>query len=258
MYNTEFKYAQNGGRSFIQLRLALPVETAVNSGPFTICPKDTSNVEEHNIFSLDGAMLAFDAVNIDFSLSSDCNVYNPFVLHTSPPTPHPSLPPNLHPVREQILIPHHPALDALLWPSVREKLICVLHLSSHQRPPITHGTRGEPIQRLIHDIYDYSSGYRVHSNTAGWSPHHEMAEESCEEVNGIDLSRIMPGKGRRETLSNTALVNLSQRKKVGRRAIYLHSNLNLFKTLISSLLTANDQATNPAKHRTYSTMLRQR
>ncbi|KAF5854289.1 hypothetical protein GGP41_007025 [Bipolaris sorokiniana] len=68
----------------------------------------------------------------------------------------------------------------------------------------------------------------------------------------------MPGKGRRETLSNTALVNLSQRKKVGRRAIYLHSNLNLFKTLISSLLTANDQATNPAKHRTYSTMLRQR
>ncbi|KAF5854288.1 hypothetical protein GGP41_007023 [Bipolaris sorokiniana] len=65
--------AQNGGRSFIQLRLALPVETAVNSGPFTICPKDTSNVEEHNIFSLDGAMLAFDAVNIDFSLSSDCS-----------------------------------------------------------------------------------------------------------------------------------------------------------------------------------------
>lgn len=53
------------------------------------------------------------------------DVYNPFVLHTSPPTPHPSLPPNLHPVREQILIPHHPALDALLWPSVREKLICV-------------------------------------------------------------------------------------------------------------------------------------
>ncbi|KAF5854247.1 hypothetical protein GGP41_007024 [Bipolaris sorokiniana] len=45
------------------------------------------------------------------------DVYNPFVLHTSPPTPHPSLPPNLHPVREQILIPHHPALDALLWPS---------------------------------------------------------------------------------------------------------------------------------------------
>ncbi|KAJ6272467.1 hypothetical protein PSV08DRAFT_370464 [Bipolaris maydis] len=160
--------AQNGSQSPIKLHLAPP----------------------HNISSFNDAMLSFDAVDVGFSLSSDCgihalttpedsttaalpiftcmtaaslldifsDVFNPFALHTSPPTPHPYLPPNLHPVRAQILIPHHPALDALRWPSVREKLIC----------------------RLIRDIDDYSHGCRVHGNTAGCSPHHEMAEESWE------------------------------------------------------------------------------
>ncbi|USP74618.1 hypothetical protein yc1106_01892 [Curvularia clavata] len=119
------------------------------------------------------------------------NIFDPFALHTSPPTPHPSLPPNLHPVRAQILIPHHPALDIIPWPSVREKLICMLHLPSSQRPPIARGTRGEAIQRIIDDIDDYSSGWRVHGNTAGWSSHHEMAEESWE----IDITYLVrPGR----------------------------------------------------------------
>ncbi|EUC46994.1 hypothetical protein COCMIDRAFT_3989 [Bipolaris oryzae ATCC 44560] len=248
---------QNSSQSHIELDVAPSLETAANSGSSAVSPKNTSNVEEHNFSSFGGAMLAFDAVDIDFSLSSDFDIqnlptslslsttpenpttaallrsntppspnalagpdsqpspftfpltpdanldvpimaalqafmtiaslldivqdtFNPFALHTSPPTPHPSLPLNLHPVPAQILIPHHPALDALPWPSVREKLICILHLPSPQRPPIARGTRGEPIQRIMHDMDDYTSGCRVHGNASGWSAHHEMAEESWE------------------------------------------------------------------------------
>ncbi|XP_014558771.1 hypothetical protein COCVIDRAFT_24800 [Bipolaris victoriae FI3] len=268
---------QNGSQSHIELDVAPSLETAANSGLSTVSPKDILNVEEHNVSSFDGAVSAFDAVDVDFSLSGDFgrlvyltsitsisftteylqdiqnqqtslsvsiipdnlttsplpitntpassntfagpdsqpspftfpltpdvnidvpimatirafmsiaslldivpDIFNPLALHTSPPTPHPSLPLNLHPVPAQILIPHHPALDILPWPSIREKLICMLHLPSSQRPPIARGTRGEPIQRIIHDIDDYTSGFRVHGNTAGWSAHHEMAEESWE------------------------------------------------------------------------------
>lgn len=64
------------------------------------------------------------------------HVWDPYYLHTLPPTPTPNLPPNLHPTSAQIAIPHHPILDALPWPCVREKLIVILSLPSVCRPTL--------------------------------------------------------------------------------------------------------------------------
>jgi hypothetical protein len=44
------------------------------------------------------------------------------------------LPANLKPTATQRLIPHHPLLDLLPWPSVRDKLIAVLAQPESRRP----------------------------------------------------------------------------------------------------------------------------
>lgn len=227
--------SQNGSQFPIELDVTPRLNNAVNPGPSTVSPEDITSVEEQIVPFFDGDLMAFDAVDIDFNLFSDCgrpahltliisilsiadhleetrnlptplsehvapensdtatlpisndllssntsadldsdsspitfpltpdvnievpmlatlrafmttasllnivsNIFDPFALHTSPPTPHPSLPPNLHPVRAQILIPHHPALDIVPWPSVREKLICMREYHFLSPSPLFH------------------------------------------------------------------------------------------------------------------------
>ncbi|EUC34918.1 hypothetical protein COCCADRAFT_25031 [Bipolaris zeicola 26-R-13] len=67
---------QNGSQSHIELDVAPSLETAANSGLSTVSPKDILNVEEHNVSSFDGAVSAFDAVDVDFSLSGDFDIQN--------------------------------------------------------------------------------------------------------------------------------------------------------------------------------------
>ncbi|KAF2468519.1 uncharacterized protein BDR25DRAFT_344245 [Lindgomyces ingoldianus] len=114
-------------------------------------------------------------------------IYNPFHLHTLSPTPPASLPLNLHPTPAQIAIPHHPLLDTLPWPSVREKLICMFALPSAIRPPIARNDddddgdgQGKAIMQIMHDVDDFKDGIRVHGNVVGWGEGNELAEEAWE------------------------------------------------------------------------------
>jgi hypothetical protein len=116
----------------------------------------------------------------------DCvsHVYNPFYLHVASPVPHPSLPPNLHPTPAQITIPHHPLLDTLPWPSVREKLICIFALPSAFRPPIARDDEAngasKGIMQIVHDLDDFRDGVKVHGNTTEWGNGNELIEEAWE------------------------------------------------------------------------------
>jgi hypothetical protein len=82
-------------------------------------------------------------------------------------------------------IPHHPFLDALPWPSVREKLICIFSLPSMCRPAIAQDDDDEegtskPIMRLVTDLDDHRDGVRIHGNLVGWGSSNELAEEAWE------------------------------------------------------------------------------
>ncbi|KAF2449417.1 hypothetical protein P171DRAFT_427612 [Karstenula rhodostoma CBS 690.94] len=111
-------------------------------------------------------------------------VWNPGFTHTLPPIAPPGLPPNLHPTTAQMTIPHHPFLDALPWPSVREKLICMFSLPSMFRPPVAQDDEEEgiskAIMRLVTDLDDYRDGVRIHGNLVGWEASSELAEEAWE------------------------------------------------------------------------------
>ncbi|CAK7227846.1 hypothetical protein SBRCBS47491_006707 [Sporothrix bragantina] len=69
------------------------------------------------------------------------------------------LPSNWRPTHAQRYMPHHPALDILPWPSVREKLIGLFNLPLHERPPIA----ADPLAlvHFIYDLEDSAEGLRI-------------------------------------------------------------------------------------------------
>lgn len=108
-------------------------------------------------------------------------VFDPVYEHTIPAVPHAALPPNLVPTTAQRTIPHHPLLDILPWPSVREKLICIFALPSAVRPPVARDEDGKTgVMRMAYDLEDIPDGLRVHGNLSSWGDGNEMAEEAWE------------------------------------------------------------------------------
>ncbi|EER29159.1 hypothetical protein CPC735_068410 [Coccidioides posadasii C735 delta SOWgp] len=69
------------------------------------------------------------------------------------------LPVNFRPTPTQRLIPHHPMLDLLPWPTVRDKLIQVFSLPPHLRPAPAADPMG--LVTLVYDIEDPTEGIRV-------------------------------------------------------------------------------------------------
>lgn len=63
-----------------------------------------------------------------------------------------ALPPHLRPTTTQRLIPHHPILDLLPWPSTRNKLIQVFSLPAEVRPRSAQDPMA--LLRLVHDLED--------------------------------------------------------------------------------------------------------
>jgi hypothetical protein len=64
------------------------------------------------------------------------------------------LPRHLEPTTSQRLIPHHPILDLLPWPSTRDKLIQVFHLPPEMRPKSAQDPIG--LLRFVYDMEDVS------------------------------------------------------------------------------------------------------
>ncbi|KAL2857135.1 hypothetical protein BJY01DRAFT_242528 [Aspergillus pseudoustus] len=94
--------------------------------------------------------------------SSSSSSSSPSAALSSPPPPRsnvpPStfaqidtttLPPHLQPTPTQLLLPHHPMLDILPWPSTRDKLIQIFNLPPELRPEAAQ----DPMS-LVHFAYD--------------------------------------------------------------------------------------------------------
>lgn len=69
------------------------------------------------------------------------------------------LPVNLRPTATQQLIPHHPILDIIAWPTMRDKLILVFSQPPEVRPPIA--TSSTALVNLVYDIEDSAEGVRI-------------------------------------------------------------------------------------------------
>lgn len=84
---------------------------------------------------------------------------SPFALPANAFADYSHLPANLRPTQLQRTMPHHPMIDLLPWPSVRNKLLLVLSLPAELRP----GRAATPTALIdfVADIDDSAEGIRL-------------------------------------------------------------------------------------------------
>lgn len=94
-------------------------------------------------------------------------------------TPAGLLPPTWQPTATQVLMPHHPFLDFLPWPSVRDKVINIFCLPEGSRPPSAAGPTG--LANLAYDVEDNSEGVRIYGD--------DPYDPACWEVGQVFFQR---------------------------------------------------------------------
>ncbi|KAK3322857.1 hypothetical protein B0H66DRAFT_474618 [Apodospora peruviana] len=73
-----------------------------------------------------------------------------------------NLPPTWQPTPSQLNVPHHPVVDLLPWPRVRDRMISVMSLPDDMRPPVARDGPGPlALVNFIYDLEDGAEGVRI-------------------------------------------------------------------------------------------------
>ncbi|KAH8172814.1 hypothetical protein LIA77_07069 [Sarocladium implicatum] len=83
---------------------------------------------------------------------------SPFIANTAPPAH--TLPAIWRPTTAQLTIPHHPLIDLIPWPSVRDRLLAVMTLPPEERPESTGGEMW--FHNFVYDLEDNAEGVRIY------------------------------------------------------------------------------------------------
>jgi hypothetical protein len=59
-------------------------------------------------------------------------------------------------------MPHHPVIDLLPWPNVRDRILLLLSLPDEARPSTVTGPLG--VVQLVYDLEDAAEGMRIWGN----------------------------------------------------------------------------------------------
>ncbi|KAK0388558.1 hypothetical protein NLU13_4801 [Sarocladium strictum] len=81
-----------------------------------------------------------------------------FNTNTAPP--YDTLPEVWRPTAAQIMVPHHPLIDFLPWPSVRDRLLAIKSLPAEARPTSAGGDMW--LLNFAYDLEDNSEGIRIY------------------------------------------------------------------------------------------------
>ena len=119
---------------------------------------DEAHLEVLELNLLRGAMSIAKCLNIDdliWSLTST----SPFTAPSMALAQFRHLPANLRPTVTQMSQPHHPILDLLPWPTVRDKLILVFTQPADLRPKAAASPTA--LMEFVYDIEDSAEGVRI-------------------------------------------------------------------------------------------------
>lgn len=134
--------------------LSLENASSVSSDPNV---PDSYHLPVHELTLLRAMLRIADRIGCKGQLwSLDCP--SPFISGMA--TPSDQLPVSWRPTPSQVVVPHHPLLDVLPWPSVRDKVIKIFTLPDEMRPSNAMGPLG--MVNFAYDVEDNSEGVRIY------------------------------------------------------------------------------------------------
>ncbi|KAM0328024.1 hypothetical protein ACHAQA_005425 [Verticillium albo-atrum] len=140
--------------------------TSVVSSPratsFTPPPPPVDDFADRYLLPISDLTLLSALINIAGRMGCSSEVWSP--LANSPfnlgvGTPAALLPTTWRPTPTQVQLPHHPVLDFLPWPAVRDRIISVFNMPVALRPP---GARDPlALMNFAYDMEDQAEGVRI-------------------------------------------------------------------------------------------------
>ena len=85
----------------------------------------------------------------------------PSPFNTGSATPSDQLPEAWRPTPLQLSVQHHPVIDLLPWPAVRDRILAILTLPDSARPPSAQGGVLAMVN-LVYDLEDSAEGVRIY------------------------------------------------------------------------------------------------
>ncbi|KEF58127.1 uncharacterized protein A1O9_06050 [Exophiala aquamarina CBS 119918] len=122
------------------------------------CFPDEATLEVLELTLLRGCMMVarrIDVHEIMWSLTASSPFTDPSMAFAQ----YKHLPTNLQPSMVQLTVPHHPILDILPWPAVRDRMIMILAQPPEARPP--QAASPTALLDFVYDIEDSSEGVRI-------------------------------------------------------------------------------------------------
>lgn len=122
------------------------------------CFPDEANLEVLELTLLRGCMMVARRMNVHETMWS-LTALSPFTDPSMAFAQYKHLPANLQPSMIQLTVPHHPILDLLPWPAVRDRMIMILSQPPEARPP--QAASPTALLDFVYDIEDSSEGVRI-------------------------------------------------------------------------------------------------
>lgn len=119
---------------------------------------DEANLKVMELDLLRAAMAIARRMNVSKIIYS-LDARSPYTSPTFSSLSFDHLPSNLRPTKIQMMIPHHPILDILPWPTVRNKMIVIFSQPPEERP--IRAASPTSLLEFVYDIEDSSEGVRI-------------------------------------------------------------------------------------------------
>ncbi|KAI0447010.1 hypothetical protein F4803DRAFT_392837 [Xylaria telfairii] len=130
-----------------------------NSEAIDISFPDSYYLPVHELALLRGLVRIAVRLRCNTTTIWDLSANSPFNDGTHTALTAQELPPAWRPTLSQSTIPHHPVIDLLPWPSVRDRILMLLGLPDNARPPAAAGPLA--LAQLAYDLEDNAEGARI-------------------------------------------------------------------------------------------------
>lgn len=122
------------------------------------CFPDEAHLEVLELTLLRGCMMIANRLNVQDMIWT-LTALSPFTEPAMAFAQYKHLPANLQPTMIQMTVPHHPIIDLLPWPRVRDRMITVLSQPPEFRPP--QAASHTALLDFVYDVEDSSEGIRL-------------------------------------------------------------------------------------------------